>query len=68
MTSMTASIKASLALHGRAAELGSDSYGYDGRPLRLNLAKPKISKKLTRNASKARKMAAKAIRNTQVPA
>jgi hypothetical protein len=68
ITSIDASITASLALHGRAVGLESVAYGYNGPPLRRRLTTLKNSKKLTRNASKARNMVAKTNRNMQVPA
>jgi hypothetical protein len=65
---MDAIITASLALHGRAFDLASVAYGCNRPPLRRCSAAAMISKKLTRNASRSRKMVANAMRNMQIPA
>jgi hypothetical protein len=67
-TSMHPSITASLALHGRVFELVGLAYGSISSALRRCLTTARSSKRLTRTANKARKMAAKAIRKMQVPA
>lgn len=65
---MHATNTASLTLHGRVVNFASAAYGYSRLPVRLCSTLATTWKKFTRTASSARKMAAKAIRNMQVPA
>jgi hypothetical protein len=65
---MNAIITASLALHGRAIDLALVAYGCNRPPLRRCSVAAMISKKLSRNASRSRKMVANAMRNMQTPA
>lgn len=65
---MDATNTASLALHGRTLGLSSANLGYIRPLFRLCSTMARTWKKLHRTAKNARKIVAKAIRNTQVPA